>query len=330
MFEIIFLGTSSAAPSIYRGLPAAAVLAGEHRFLVDCGEGTQRQLLRSGIGYRRMNQILLTHAHLDHILGIGGLVSTFTRWESSIEELNILGGKPALERVHSLIFDVVLRDQVPPIPIHLTEIKPGVIFEAKHFTISAFPVSHRGQGCFGFIFQERTRRPFLAEKAAALGVPVGPERSQLVRGEPITLADGRVITPEMVLDEPVTGMKVVFTGDIGRTDTLLEHVADADVLVCEATFLDRDRDMAKQFGHITARQAAELAKEANVKDLLLYHVSRRYREYEMIQEAKAVFPSAIVVRDLDHFVVRRGQSVEKKLIEEASFDDDVDEDETEL
>lgn len=324
MFEIIFLGTSSAAPSIYRGLPAAAVLAGEHRFLVDCGEGTQRQLLRSGIGYRRLNHILLTHAHLDHILGIGGLVSSFTRWESSIEELTIRGGKPALDRVHALIYDVVLRDQTPPIPIHLNEIKPGVIFEAKQFTISAFPVSHRGQGCFGFIFQERTRRPFLPEKAAALGIPAGPERARLVKGEAVTLPDGRTITPEMVLDEPLVGMKVVFTGDTGRTDNVLEHASGADVLVCEATFLERDRDMAKQFGHITAHQAATLAKEAGVNNLLLYHVSRRYREYEMIQEARAVYPDAIVVRDLDHYVIRRGQPVEKKVIDETAVEDDVD------
>lgn len=324
MFEIIFLGTSSAAPSIYRGLPAAAVLAGEHRFLVDCGEGTQRQLLRSGIGYRRMNQILLTHAHLDHILGIGGLVSTFSRWENGIEELTILGGRSTLERVHSLIFDVVLRDQIAPMPIHLDEIQPGIVFEAKHFTIRAFPVQHRGPGCFGFVFEERTRRPFLVEKAEALGVPAGPERGQLVQGNRVTLRDGRVITPEMVLDEPVPGVRVVFTGDIGRTDTLLEYVSGADVLVCEATFLERDRVIARQFGHITAHQAALLAKEAGVRDLLLTHLSRRYREHEMIQEARAIFPAAYVVRDLDHFIVRRGQPVEKKVIDESQVEEDMD------
>ncbi|MCU0512359.1 MAG: ribonuclease Z [Anaerolineae bacterium] len=321
MFELIFLGTSSAAPSIYRGLSAAAVLAGEHRFLVDCGEGTQRQLLRSGIGYRRMNHILLTHAHLDHILGVGGLVSTFTRWESSFEELTIQAGRSTLERVRALIYEVVLRDQTPPIPIHLVEIEPGIIFEAKHFTISAFPVQHRGAGCFGFIFQERTRRPFRADLADALGIPSGPQRGQLVRGESITLADGRVITPEMVLDAPIAGMKVVFTGDTGRTDTLLPHAAAADVLVCEATFLERDREMARQFGHITAHQAALLAKEAGVQHLLLNHLSRRYREYDMIHEARAVFPAAVVVRDLDHFILRRGQPLERLTIDATTVDD---------
>jgi ribonuclease Z len=323
MFEIVFLGTSSAAPSIYRGLSAAVVLAGEQRFLVDCGEGTQRQLLRSGIGFKKLTNILLTHAHLDHILGVGGLVSTFTRWER-IEQLNIWGGKPALERIHALIYDVVLRNEKPGVPIHLNVIEPGIIFEGKHFTITAFPVQHRGQGCFGFVFQEHTRHPFLVEKAEALGVPVGPERGKLVKGESITLTDGRVITPEMVLGEAMPGMRLVFSGDTVLTRSLAEQASGADVLVCEATFLERDRDLARMFGHTTAQQAAALARDTGVKHLLLNHISRRYREHEMISEARAVFPAAYVVRDLDHFVMKRGQPLEKKMVDETP--EDVDED----
>ncbi|MFN8451372.1 MAG: MBL fold metallo-hydrolase [Anaerolineae bacterium] len=163
MFEIVFLGTSASAPSIHRGLPAQAVLAGEHRFLIDCGEGTQRQILRSGIGFKRLNHILLTHAHLDHILGLGGLVSTFARWEN-IEELNIFGGRATLERVKALLFGVVLDYERLPIQIHLVDLQPGVILQAKDFTVSAFPVTHRGSGNFGFVFQERSHRPFLVEK----------------------------------------------------------------------------------------------------------------------------------------------------------------------
>ncbi len=327
MFEIIFLGTSSAAPSIHRGLPSTGVLAGEHRFLVDCGEGTQRQILRSGMGYKRLTHILLTHSHLDHILGVGGLVSSFTRWESSIDELHFYAGRKALERVHALIYDVVLRGEpAPPIPIHLHEITPGLIFEAKAFTISAFPVQHRGPGCFGFVFQERTRRPFLSEQAAALGVPFGPERSVLVGGQNLTLADGRVITPEMVLGEEIHGTKVVFTGDTGRTDNILEHARDADALVCEATFLDKDRELARQFGHITAQEAALLARDAGARNLLLQHISRRYRESDMVREVREVFPQAYVARDLDHFLVRRGEPVEKKQRHASSDEvDDVDE-----
>jgi ribonuclease Z len=133
MFEIVFLGTSASAPSIHRGLPAQAVLAGEYRFLIDCGEGTQRQILRSGIGFKRLNRILLTHAHLDHILGLGGLISTFARWEN-IESLEIYGGRVTLERVDALLFGVVLQYERLPVEIKLVELEPGVIFESRTST----------------------------------------------------------------------------------------------------------------------------------------------------------------------------------------------------
>jgi ribonuclease Z len=310
MFEIVFLGTSASAPSIHRGLAAQAVLAGEYRYLVDCGEGTQRQILRSGIGFKRLNRILLTHSHLDHILGLGGLLSTFARWES-IEEIEIWGGKPTLDRVSALLYGVVLDFERLPVAIHLNLIEPGILQETKDFTVSAFPVTHRGAGNFGFIFQEKSRRPFLVEKAEELGVPAGPERSKLVNGESVTLADGRTIVPDMVLGEVIRGVKFVYIGDTGRTDNLREAVAEADTLVIESTFLDVDADAARDFGHITAKQAATLALESGVKNLILTHVSRRYRERDIISEARSVFPNAYVARDLEHYVIRRDKPVEK-------------------
>lgn len=310
MFEIVFFGTSASAPSIQRGLASQAILAGEYRFLIDCGEGTQRQILRSGIGFKRLNRILLTHAHLDHILGLGGLVSTFARWES-IETLDIYGSRTTLDRVHSLLFNVVLGYERLPVEIKLLELTPGVFMETKDFTVSAFPVSHRNSGSYGFIFQERTRRPFLVEKAEALGVPAGPERGRLVAGENLTLADGRVVTPDMVLGEATPGVKLVHIGDIGRLDNIREHVANADTLVIESTFLDQDADTAARFGHITARQAATLALEMGVRSLILTHVSRRYRESRIIEEARSVFPDTFVARDLDHYAIRRGKPTEK-------------------
>jgi len=173
------------------------------------------------------------------------------------------------------------------------------IVEDDRFYVRAFPVQHRGPDCFGFVFQEKSRHPFLAEKAALLGIPVGPERKTLVSGKPITLPDGRVISPEDVLGEPVPGAKLVFIGDCGRTDNLVQHARNADLLVTEATYLEEEAEMAEQFGHLTAARAAALAVEANVDQLCLTHLSRRYRENDVQMEAQAVFPNARVVRDFD-------------------------------
>ncbi len=324
MFELVFLGTSAAAPSIHRGLSSIAVLAGENRFLVDCGEGTQRQILRSGIGFKRLNRIFLTHAHLDHVLGLGGLLSTFGRWEA-MDEIFVWGGRPALERVQALVNEVVFRGENPPVPIHFKRTQPDdVLFQGRKFSINAFPVTHRGRECFGYIFQENDRRPFMVEKAEALGVPVGPERGRLVSGEAVTLDDGTVVKPDDVLGETIKGTKVVITGDIARTDNIKQYVQDADVLVIEATYLDADSEMARQVGHITARQAAELAIECNVKYLFLTHISRRYREYDVIREARHYFKDSYVVRDLDHFVIFRDKLPQKiELDPDSTVDEDL-------
>ncbi|HJW84457.1 MAG TPA: MBL fold metallo-hydrolase, partial [Anaerolineae bacterium] len=179
MFEIVFLGTSAAAPSVKRSLSAHVVLYKEHRFLVDCGEGTQRQLLKSGLGFKRLNTVLLTHGHLDHILGLGGLLSTFMRWET-VERMDIYGGKGTLDRVEALVYDVVLRGAKPAIPLAFIDVEPGVLLEDDSFELVAFPVAHRSADCFGYLFREKSRRPFLTERAEALGVPFGPERKRLV------------------------------------------------------------------------------------------------------------------------------------------------------
>lgn len=324
MFELVFLGTSASAPSIHRGLPALAVLAGEQRFLVDCGEGTQRQILRSGIGFKRLNHIFLTHAHLDHILGLGGLLSTYGRWEA-LDEIHIWGGLPAIERVQALVYQVIFRRQTPPVPIYFYRTKPDeLLFRGRKFSVRAFPVSHRGRECYGYIFEEDSRRPFLADKAEALGVPHGPERRQLVAGETIVTPGGRVVEPDDVLGERLKGVKVVITGDLARADDIHAAVQDADALVIESTYLDRDADIARQVGHITARQAGELARDCKVKYLFLTHVSRRYREFEVIREIRGTFPNAYVVRDLDHFAIFRDKlplKLEAQAGERAAADD---------
>ena len=308
MFEIVFLGTSASAPSVHRGLSAQVVMHDEHRFLIDCGEGTQRQILKSGIGFKRLNRILITHGHLDHILGLAGLLSTFSRWES-LDELEILGGKWALERIRDLIFGVVFPGARPPMAIHLREIEPGVIFESDNFSVSAFPVYHRGPDCYGYLFEEKGRRPFLSDRAEDLSIPPGPWRRDLVNGKVITLPDGRQINPDQVLGPERPGTRLVHVGDVGRTDNLMESCHDVDALVIEATYLTKEAELARNFAHLTASQAAQLAQDTGAKHLILTHISRRYRERDVLAEAQKIFPNTHVARDFDDYEVRRDKCV---------------------
>jgi ribonuclease Z len=232
LFEVIFLGTSASAPSIHRGLSAQVVSYRDQRFLIDCGEGTQRQILRSGIGFRRLNRILITHGHLDHILGLAGLLSTFARWEA-IDDLEIWAGRWALERIHDLLFGVVLRGAKPPMRIELVPIETGPILTEGDLRLSAFPVTHRGPGCFGFLFEESSRRPFLPERAEAFGLPAGPIRRELVQGHPVRLPDGRTIdrmtSRRSRLDHSSMGLR--------SPDDLVE-IAAAWMVIIEVTYLE--------------------------------------------------------------------------------------------
>lgn len=305
MFELIFLGTAASAPTVERNLSAAVLLHRERRFLIDCGEGTQRQIMRSGLGFKRLDMILLTHGHLDHILGLGGIAATMARW-GNLSQLTIYGGRWALERVQALM-SVVLRGDEVDLEVRYVPLQPGIILEEEHLRVSAVPISHRGPGNFGFVFEEPDRRPFLADRAAALGVPPGPERRILVQGQPVTLPNGRTVNPDEVLGPAQRGTKLVYVGDAARVDNLLEVAREADALVIEATYLAEDTELARQFGHLTAREAAQLACQSNVGQLYLTHISQRYSTTAILEEARAIFPATTVANDLDRFEVRRNE-----------------------
>jgi ribonuclease Z len=303
LFELIFLGTSASAPSVQRGLPSQVVIHNEHRFLVDCGEGTQRQILQSGLGFRKLNRILVTHGHLDHILGIAGLVSTYLRWEA-MDKLEIYAGQNALERIDDLLFKVVIRGARPPFPIELIPISTGEIISESDLTVTAFPVNHRGPDCYGFAFQESGRRPFLADEAEALSIPQGHWRRDLVQGLPTTLPDGRVVQPDEVLGEFEEGTRLTIVGDTGDTESILPYCMNAAGLVIEATYLKEEQEMAREFAHLTAAEAAGLAVNANVRQLFLTHISRRYRDRDVEKEAREIFPQSIIVHDFDKYQIK--------------------------
>jgi ribonuclease Z len=303
LFEAVFLGTAAGVPAVDRGLPALLVLHGRRRFLVDCGEGTQRQLFASGLGLRRLDCVLLTHAHLDHLLGIGGLVATLALLEAG-RGLMVYGGAPALRAARSLLSEVVWPDGPPRFEVKSIVLQPGAIIEDDHLRIRAFPVTHRGTDNFGFAFEEKPRPRMLPERLAALGIPAGPERRRLLAGEEVVLPHGLRIAPDEVVAPPLPGARLVAVGDAANAGELLEEVRGADALVIEATFLERDAAKAAERSHLTAAQAARLARAANVRALYLTHLSARYTQGEIEAEARAIFPGAVVARDFDRVVVK--------------------------
>ncbi len=301
MFDLVFLGTAAAVPSAERGLPALLVARGSSRFLIDCGEGTQRQLMRAGLGFRGLAHVLLTHAHLDHVLGLAGLLATFAlyRVDGTIE---IIGSDETLTFVRRYLADTIGPEREGG--YRLRTVSPGPVLVHEGWRLDAFAVAHRGTASLGFRFQDEPRHPLISERLDALGVPAGPERALLAQGRSIVLADGRHIVPEMVHDAAVPGAALAVVGDTEDIAGLVEPVRCADALVIEATFLERDAALARARGHLTAAGAARLAREAEVKELLLTHISGRYSPEEILTEAARYFPNARVVADFERMAVR--------------------------
>jgi ribonuclease Z len=301
MFTLTFLGTSASVPSAERNHPGVLIEAGSHRILVDCGEGTQRQLLRSGAGFRRLDRLLLTHGHLDHVLGIPGLFSTLQLRQSP--DLMTIHGGPATLDVVLRILEGVWGEAKTPIPLELVPLTEGQIIDAGEFTIRCFRVRHRATDSFGFSFESRARRHLRQDQLERLGVPDGPLRRELAQGKPVTLPNGRLIAAEDVLGTPVPGKKLVIIGDAETTEGLADQVCDADLLVIEATFLERDASIARDYGHLTAAEAAELAATGDVKQLIMTHISGRYSDEEILAEATKAFPNSRIAGDFDRVVI---------------------------
>jgi ribonuclease Z len=301
MFDLVFLGTAAAVPSAERGLPALLVARGSSRFLIDCGEGAQRQLMRAGLGFRGLAHVLLTHAHLDHVLGLAGLLATFAlfRLDGTIE---IIGSDETLAFVRRYLADTIGPERESA--YRLRAISPGPVLVREGWRLDAFAVAHRGTASLGYRFQDELRHPLISERLDALGVPAGPERALLAQGRSVVLADGRHIEPEMVRGAPAVGTALAVVGDTEEIAGLIEPVRGADALVIEATFLERDATLARARGHLTAAAAARLARDAEVHELLLTHVSGRYSPEEILTEAARHFPNVRVVSDFDRTSIR--------------------------
>jgi ribonuclease Z len=297
MFDLTFLGTAASTPSAERGLPAVLVGAGTARFLVDCGEGTQRQLLRAGSGLRRLGRVLLTHAHLDHVLGLGGLIATLGLFDVR-GGLSICGSGETLRFVQQYLASLYPLPRTP-VPLRFVELQPGSVLSSGEFSVTCFPVRHRGTASLGYRFDATPRRHLRADRLAALGVPSGPLRARLAAGEAVMLPDGRHVEPESVLGSPAAGVSLAVVGDAEEVASLVGPVSGVDALVIEATFLEADAALAAERGHLTAGQAGHLAAIAKVGSLYLTHISGRYDPAAIAAEAARVFPNVSVANDFD-------------------------------
>ena len=314
--DLVFLGTSASAPTANRAPLALLLRRGGERLLFDCAEGTQRQLMRSSVGLPDLEEIFLTHFHADHYLGLPGMLKTFALRQRDVP-LTIYG-PPGLRDLFSSLARIFGKLSYP---LELVELRGGDTLDRNGYRILAFPV-HHGVSAVGYAVVEDVRPGrFDVETADALGVPNGPERGALQRGESITLSDGRVLTPDSVLGEARPGRRIVIAGDTAPTDTVRILAEDADLLVHEATFLEDERERAADTLHSTALQAAELARDANVRLLALTHVSPRYFGPELAREARAVFPATIVPRDFDIVEVPFRERGEPQLVKGGALPD---------
>jgi ribonuclease Z len=300
VLSVTFLGTSAARPTVERNVSGLSIHREGETLLFECGEGTQRQMMRYGVSFA-LSEIFFTHFHADHFLGVIGLIRTLGL-QGRPEPLFLYGPKGAKKVLGAAIQLGVER---VPFPVEIKEVKPGdVIRETGNgkrdgYEMRIFATEHGG-GSVGYALREHERRGrFDLEKAKAAGIPEGPLWGKLVRGEAIELPDGRKLSAEGFVGPKRPGRLVVFTGDTRPSASVVDAAQGADLLIHEATFGDEEKDRAKETGHSTAKEAAQVALAAKAKQLVLCHVSARYSVSadDLVKEAKEVFPNVMVAKD---------------------------------
>ncbi|MEI5992500.1 ribonuclease Z [Candidatus Enterococcus mansonii] len=300
--ELQFLGTGAGVPAKHRNVSSIALKLLDERnavWLFDCGEGTQLQILKSNIRPRKIEKIFITHLHGDHIFGLPGLLSSRS-FQGGDEKLEIYGPPGIAEFVRT-----ALKVSQTRLSYELKFIEIGkeeIIFSDKQATVSCLPLDH-GIASFGYRIVEADHEGELqVDKLAALNIPSGPIYGKIKRGETVELSDGRVINGKEFVGQKKAGRVVTILGDTRKTKNSVLLAKEADILVHESTFNKEEEKMAKAYYHSTSHHAAQVAKEAHVKKLILTHISARYLTGDIIQlenEAKEVFPNTKIVKDMD-------------------------------
>lgn len=294
MLSLTFLGTGAACPTVDRNVSGLSLTREGEMLLFDCGEGTQRQMMRYGVGFS-FKHIFFTHYHSDHMLGVIGLFRTMGLMDRT-EGVTLYGPRGA-ERILGGALAVGI--ERTKFPVDIVEVAPGTRLDRGEYDITVFETEHRADTVgYALVEQDRLGR-FDPDKARALGIPEGPLWGQIHRGRAVQLPDGRTVDPAELVGPTRPGRTVVISGDTRPHRALLEAARGADLLVHEATFGDDERARALETGHSTAREAAEVAREAGVRRLVLTHISPRYNRDapELLAEAQEVFPDTLIARD---------------------------------
>jgi ribonuclease Z len=305
--DVVFLGTGGSVPTARRATAALLVRRGGERLLVDCGEGTQRQLQRS-TGLVQLDRVLITHFHADHWLGLPGLLKTYDLQgrERPLE----IAGPHGLEELMRTLARLIGRVSYP---LELTELEPGDPLPLDGAEVRSFAVEHRARALGYALVEEPRPGRFDSEAAERLGVVAGPAFSALQRGEDVPGHDG-LVRPDQVLGAPRPGRKLVVTGDTAPCEMTRVAAHEADLLVHDGSFADEEADRARLTGHSTAREAASLARDAEARFLALVHISTRYNVSAVLEEARQEFPAAEAPRDFDIVEIPYPERGEPKLI----------------